>query len=625
MINGFLRVAAVAPEHKVADVDFNVSKILESILDLEAQGVDVVVFPELSITGCSCGDLFLNAGLLMAAESGLKKIAERTSSLNIDTIVGLPMAGRFGRVSNCAAFVSDGVVSIVGKSILSAEQRRWFAPSEDAFSSMFESHGARIAIEFGDELLAPIPQSSKYTMAGAHVIFNLSAIGATVGVNSYIRAQIISHSAKCNCAYVFSSAGNGESSTDLSFLPLTAIAEDGNILGCNDTRDFLNSPYVIADVDLAAISHNRLRKSAFDEAASRTSVIPSSSRMIPDCTDTNQLPIYRNISSDPFMPSDELQINDVCSEITSIQMGGLARRLKAVGSNKIVVGISGGLDSTLALLVAVSTIKKIGGDVKDILGVTMPGFGTTDRTYDNALKLMALLGVSQQEISIVDAVKQHFADINHDISIHDVTYENSQARERTQILMDVANQFGGIVLGTGDLSELALGWATYNGDHMSMYGINAGVPKTVIRYVVKWYADMASDTSLTELLYDILDTPISPELTPADDSGNIKQKTEDLVGPYELHDFFIYYTLKYGFSPGRIFIMAKIAFKNTYDDSTIKKWLKIFYRRFFNQQFKRSCLPDGPKVFDVSLSPRGGWIMPSDASSALWQKEVDKL
>lgn len=625
MINGFLRVAAVAPEHKVADVDFNVSKILESILDLEAQGVDVVVFPELSITGCSCGDLFLNAGLLMAAESGLKKIAERTSSLNIDAIVGLPMAGRFGRVSNCAAFVSDGAVSIVGKSLLSAEQRRWFAPSEDAFSSMFESHGARIAIEFGDELLAPIPQSSKYAMAGAHVIFNLSAIGATVGANSYIRAQIISHSAKCNCAYVYSSAGNGESSTDLSFLPLTVIAEDGNILGCNDTRDFLNSPYVIADVDLAAISHNRLRKSAFDEAASRTSVIPSSSRMIPDCTDTNQLPIYRNISSAPFMPSDELQINDVCSEITSIQMGGLARRLKAVGSNKIVVGISGGLDSTLALLVAVSTIKKIGGDVKDILGVTMPGFGTTDRTYDNALKLMALLGVSQQEISIVDAVKQHFADINHDISIHDVTYENSQARERTQILMDVANQFGGIVLGTGDLSELALGWATYNGDHMSMYGINAGVPKTVIRYVVKWYADMASDTSLTELLYDILDTPISPELTPADDSGNIKQKTEDLVGPYELHDFFIYYTLKYGFSPGRIFIMAKIAFKNTYDDSTIKKWLKIFYRRFFNQQFKRSCLPDGPKVFDVSLSPRGGWIMPSDASSALWQKEVDKL
>lgn len=625
MINGFLRVAAVAPEHKVADVDFNVSKILESILDLEAKGVDVVVFPELSITGCSCGDLFLNAGLLMAAESGLKKIAERTSSLNIDAIVGLPMAGCFGRVSNCAALVSDGDVSIVGKGILSAEQRRWFAPSEVAFSSMFESHGAKIAIEFGDEMLAPIPQSSKYAMAGAQVIFNLSAIGATVGANSYIRAQIISHSAKCNCAYVYSSAGNGESSTDLSFLPLTVIAEDGNILGCNDTRDFLNSSYVIADVDLAAISHNRLRKSALDEVASRTSVISSSNRMISDCTDIIQLPIYRNISSNPFIPLDELQINDVCSEITSIQMGGLARRLKAVGSNKIVVGISGGLDSTLALLVAVSTIKKIGGDVKDILGVTMPGFGTTDRTYDNALKLMALLGVSQQEISIVDAVKQHFADINHDISIHDVTYENSQARERTQILMDVANQFGGIVLGTGDLSELALGWATYNGDHMSMYGINAGVPKTVIRYVVKWYADMASDTSLTELLYDILDTPISPELTPADDSGNIKQKTEDLVGPYELHDFFIYYTLKYGFSPGRIFIMAKIAFKNTYDDSTIKKWLKIFYRRFFNQQFKRSCLPDGPKVFDVSLSPRGGWIMPSDASSALWQKEVDKL
>lgn len=625
MINGFLRVAAVAPDHRVADVDFNVERIIDSIHSLEELGVDVAVFPELCITGYTCGDLFLNASLLDNAEKGLKRIAECNAKMHIDVIVGLPMICSGSRVSNCAALVSNGNVEIVKKNYLSSNERRWFSSSDDSCLAIFESHGAKIGIEFGRELLMPIPQSSHLALGGAHVIFNLSAIEATVGKLSYLSSVVSQQSARCNCAYVYASAGFGESSTDMAYLPQVLIAENGVILESNNPHDFLSNPTVVADVDVAAISFDRLKKSEIDDCVIKNNVITTFDGLICDCDDITILPKYRVVNSLPFLPLDKSQIDEKCSEISAIQFCGLARRLKAVGSNRIVVGISGGLDSTLALLVAAHTIKCIGGDVKDIIGVTMPGFGTTDRTYDNALKLMKLLGITMREISIVNAVKQHFNDIGHDLAVHDVTYENSQARERTQILMDVANQVGGIVLGTGDLSELALGWATYNGDHMSMYGVNADVPKTLIRYVVKWYADNANDNALREVLYDIIDTPISPELTPADESGNIKQKTEDLVGPYELHDFFIFYTLRYGFTPGRIFILARKAFENAYDESVIKKWMKVFYRRFFNQQFKRSCLPDGPKVGSVGISPRGDLRMPSDASSALWLKAVDEL
>ena len=625
MINGFLRVAAVAPEHRVADVDFNVERIIDSIHSLEELGVDVAVFPELCITGYTCGDLFLNASLLDNAEKGLKRIAECSAKMHIDVIVGLPMICSGSRVSNCAALVSNGNVEIVKKNYLSSNERRWFSSSDDSCLAIFESHGAKIGIEFGRELLMPIPQSSHLALGGAHVIFNLSAIEATVGKLSYLSSVVSQQSARCNCAYVYASAGFGESSTDMAYLPQVLIAENGVILESNNPHDFLSNPTVVADVDVAAISFDRLKKSEIEDCVIKNNVITTFDGLISDFDDKTVLPKYRVINSLPFLPAAKSQIDKRCSEISAIQTCGLARRLKAVGSNRIVVGISGGLDSTLALLVAANTIKTIGGDVKDIVGVTMPGFGTTDRTYDNALKLMRLLGITMREIPIVKAVKQHFNDIGHDLAVQDVTYENSQARERTQILMDVANQVGGIVLGTGDLSELALGWATYNGDHMSMYGVNADVPKTLIRYVVKWYADNANDNALREVLYDIIDTPISPELTPADESGNIKQKTEDLVGPYELHDFFIYYTLKYGFTPGRIFILARKAFENVYDEIVIKKWMKVFYRRFFNQQFKRSCLPDGPKVGNVGISPRGDLRMPSDASSALWLKAVEEL
>lgn len=625
MTNGFLRVAAVAPEHRVADVDFNVECIIESMRNLENEGVDIAVFPELCVTGYTCADLFHNATLLHAAEKGLKQIAEATADMNMDVIVGLPMLCGGGRISNCAALISKSNIEIIEKKYLSVDQRRWFSQTDDAYYSIFESHGVKIGIEIGEDLLVPIQPSCHLAMSGAQVIFNLSAMEAVVGRQSYVESLVSLQSAQCGCAYVYASAGYGESSTDMTFLPRTIIAECGAILECNDSKEFLSSPCVIADVDVAAIASDRLRRGAIDDCARRNNVITSFDGLISDCDNVSVMPKYRNVNTHPFIPCGDEQIVERCSEIAAIQMGGLARRLKAIGNNKIVVGISGGLDSTLALLVAVNTIKKIGGSVSDIVGITMPGFGTTDRTYDNALKLMRILGVTMREIPIVKAVEQHFEDINHDISTHDVTYENSQARERTQILMDVANQVGGIVLGTGDLSELALGWATYNGDHMSMYGINADVPKTLIRNIVKWYADNASEDSLREVLYDIVDTPISPELTPADENGNIKQKTEDLVGPYELHDFFLYYTLRYGFSPGRIWVLAQKAFDGAYNDATIKKWMRVFYRRFFNQQFKRSCLPDGPKIGSVGLSPRGDWRMPSDASSALWLKMVDEL
>ena len=636
MTNGFLRIASVAPEHKVGDVEFNVSKIIESMHSLEEKRVEIAVYPELCITGYTCGDLFHNATLLKAAQCGLDKIASASRELNVHVIVGLPVAKEDGCVVNCAAFVHGGEVEFIEKTFIPTYnefyERRWFAPASDRNVRTFESHGVEIGIEICEDLWVPVPPSSMLAMSGAKVIFNLSASDDLIGKYSYLRSLIQQQSARCICAYAYASAGFGESSTDVVFLPKTIIAENGTILSENDKNDFLDNPMVVVDVDIAALDRDRFHTTTFVDCARCNGVDGGSYLSVNDCEDASaHAPEYRSVTPTPFVPATDGLIDSRCTEITTIQESGLARRLKAVGSNKIVVGISGGLDSTLALLVAVNTLRRIGGDVKDIIGVTMPGFGTTDRTYDNAIKLMRLLGVTIREIPIAKAVNQHFSDIGHDPAIHDVTYENSQARERTQILMDIANQTGAIVLGTGDLSELALGWATYNGDHMSMYGVNSGVPKTLVKYVVRWYASVfgrLADSSSEELkatLLDIIDTPISPELTPADENGNIKQKTEELVGPYELHDFFLYYMLRYGFSPGRVWILARKAFDGVYDERTIKHWMKTFYRRFFNQQFKRSCLPDGPKVGSVCLSPRGDWRMPSDASSRLWLSAVEAL
>lgn len=634
MTNGFLRVAAVAPEHRVADVDFNVEKIIQAINALESKGVEVAVFPELCITGYTCGDLFHNATLLDAASNGLDTIRQVVEKLNIHVIVGLPLRKTDG-VANCAALIRGSKVDIVEKSFLPTYnefyERRWFvARNTDEHEKCFESHGATIGIEICEDLWVPTPPSCFMAMSGAQVIFNLSASDDLIGKHAYLLSLLRQQSARCLCGYVYASAGYGESTTDLVFLPKTIIAENGTILAENNRKDFVDTAthFVISDIDIEALNRDRMHTTSFGDCARRYSNLSSLDEDFMKAEihyDKDILPEYRAIDPHPFVPTLDQDIDRRCDEITTIQECGLARRLNAVGSSRLVVGISGGLDSTLALLVAVGTMRKIHRPMTDIIGVTMPGFGTTGRTYNNAIKLMKCLGIDIREISIAPAVEQHFKDIGQDIDCHDVTYENSQARERTQILMDLANKENALVLGTGDLSELALGWATYNGDHMSMYAVNSGVPKTLVKYLVRYYSNTSLDKELRDILTDIIETPISPELIPADSKGNIVQKTEDLVGPYELHDFFLYYMLRYGFSPGRVWILAKKAFAGGYDDATIKHWMIVFYKRFFSQQFKRSCLPDGPKVGSVCLSPRGDWRMPSDATSALWLKEVKSL
>lgn len=630
MTNGFLRIASVAPIHKVADVEFNVSRIQELMVSLERKGVEIAVFPELCITGYTCADLFHNQTLLAAAQEGLEAIRRISETMNLHVIVGLPRR-KGDALMNSAAFVHEGVVEYIDKTYLPSYnefyEKRWFKSADPETQRTFRSHGAIIGIEICEDLWAPIPPSSYLALKGAQIVFNLSASDDQIGKHNYLLSLIRQQSGRCVCAYAYSSAGFGESTTDLVFLPKTVICENGSILDTNEPADYTGDHVVIADVDIEAIARDRMHLTTFSDCAGLNGCInnydgASVSNLI---YDTGQKIEYRRVDPHPFVPASDERLAERCREITVIQECGLASRLAAIGQPKIVVGISGGLDSTLALLVAVSTMKRLGRPMNDIIAVTMPGFGTTDRTYTNALSLMEHLGVNMREIPIGPAVTLHFKDIGQNPEVHDVTYENSQARERTQILMDLANRVGGIVLGTGDLSELALGWATYNGDQMSMYGINAGVPKTLVRFLVHYYAVSSQDEVLHDTLLDIIDTPISPELTPADSEGNIQQKTESFVGPYELNDFFLYYMLRYGFSPTRVFILALNAFDGKYDRGELIKWLKVFYRRFFSQQFKRSCMPDGPKVGSVCLSPRGDWRMPSDASAALWLKEVDKL
>ncbi|MDE6049740.1 MAG: NAD(+) synthase [Paramuribaculum sp.] len=626
MTNGFVRVAAATPFVKIANIDANVSEIITIAEKLEAHGVEIAVFPELCITGYTCADLFHSSLLLAKAAEGIETLLMWSRSHKIHLIVGAPVV-MDGGIANCAIFLHDGEKETVVKSYLPEYnefyERRWFVPSSKEQKAVFESHDIRIGIEICEDLWVPVPPSSYQAMQGADIIFNLSASDDTIGKYHYTKTLICQQSARCICGYVYASAGKGESSTDLVFSPKTLIAENGTLLQAND-RWNPEEKFIIADIDVEALRRDRFHNTSFSECMRRHDITQSLAPL-PTGVDFNYELQGRTIQQRPFVPADDNLRDERCTEIVNIQTTGLATRLSAINCSKIVIGISGGLDSTLALLVAARTFDRMKLDRKGIIGVTMPGFGTTDRTYDNAVKLMHELGISVREISIAPAVLQHFSDIGHTTDVHDVTYENSQARERTQIIMDIANAENGIVLGTGDLSELALGWATYNGDHMSMYGINVGVPKTLVRYLVHWFAVRTENEGLNKTLLDIIDTPISPELTPAAKDGTILQKTEDLVGPYDLHDFFLYYTLRYGFSSKRIFYLAKSAFKEEFDDTIVLKWLKIFFRRFFSQQFKRSCLPDGPKVGSVCLSPRGDWRMPSDASSALWLKELDEI
>lgn len=637
---GFVNVAAAIPSARVADVKYNMSEVATLLFKAEAEGVEVVVFPELSLTGYSCQDLFGQQTLLVAAEEAMVQLLNDTQQLDVIGIVGAPVPYR-NLLLNCGVVFQHGrILGIVPKTFLpnynEFYEKRWFASSDDIDTDVIHyagntntitpepqlfvtDSGVKFGVELCEDLWAPTPCSNTLALAGADIVFNLSASDELIGKHHYLLSLLSQQSARMLCGYVYSGCGFGESTQDVVYGGNALIYENGTCLA-RSKRFSIDAQLVVSSIDV-----ERLRA----ERRKNTSFVMAQRGVEPCCFETDSVSSHtfklnRTVEAHPFIPK-AADMAESCEEIFNIQVAGLAKRLVHTHCQNVVIGISGGLDSTLALLVCVKTFDKLGYDRKGIVGVTMPGFGTTDRTYNNALTLMQSLGISNREISICASVTQHFKDICHDINVHDVTYENGQARERTQILMDISNQVGGLVIGTGDLSELALGWATYNGDHMSMYGVNSSIPKTLIKYLVRFVADSGIDQQSHDTLYDILDTPISPELIPADENGNIKQKTEDLVGPYELHDFFLYYFLRFGFGPQKIFMLAQNAFADTYDDVTIKKWLRTFVWRFFTQQFKRSCLPDGPKVGSVTLSPRGDWRMPSDAVATVWLDECEKL
>lgn len=640
---GYVKVAAAIPAVKVADCVFNAGQTEKQILEADEKGVQIIVFPELNLTAYSCGDLFGQRLLLEQAEMALMQVMNNTRQLDIISIVGMPVLLN-SSLLNCAVVFQKGkILGVVPKSYLpnykEFYEQRWFV-SADAYPNtmtvrlcgqvvpcssqlLFDTPDVCFGIEICEDVWAPVPPSSYLALQGAEVIFNLSADTENISKHQYLCSLLAQQSARCLSGYVFSSCGFGESTTDVVFAGNALIYENGSLLAKNDRFSF-DEQLVISEIDVERLRTERQMNTTLG-ASVRNHYSAAFQHIQTEFVSSKEGEFTRIVEPHPFVPAGGKLLDERCEEIFSIQMAGLAKRLVHTSSKTVVVGISGGLDSTLALLVCVKTFDKLGLSREGIVGITMPGFGTTDRTYNNALDLMRSLGVTIKEISIKEACIQHFQDIGHDMSVHDVTYENGQARERTQILMDYANKVGGLVIGTGDLSELALGWATYNGDHMSMYGVNASIPKTLVRYLVNWVALTGVDDDSKATLLDIIDTPISPELIPADEQGNIKQKTEDLVGPYELHDFFLYHFLRFGSRPAKIFFLAQKAFDGVYDDETIKKWLKNFCRRFFIQQFKRSCLPDGPKVGSVSLSPRGDWRMPSDASAALWIKECEEL
>lgn len=645
----YLRAVSAVPDIQVGNPCFNTEKIIEKISEAAAENADIVVFPELCITGYSCGDLFLQEQLLNTSDKCICAIAEATSKYDCLVTVGAPV--RIGyQLFNCAVFMSAGIIcGIVPKTFVNNYNERCFASadelkiSEICFSDICKNceddycipvgsnlvfeykNFAKIAVESGEDLFAPLPESTLLALGGAEVILNPSATNETAGQRDYRRENVRQQSERCICAYVFASAGECESTTDMIYPGHSVIAENGKIICENDK--IIDSDYlIVSDIDLGKIKSERMKNKLFLHSVSSYSAMTDIEKIVIESENND---VYGNgdyafVDKSPFIPSDKKEKTSKCMSIFEMQTAALRKRIK-ITNGKTVIGVSGGLDSTLALLVCVNAMKSLGRDTKDVIAVTLPCFGTTDRTYNNALRLMELLGVTAKEVNIREACTIHCRDIEHDINKIDVTFENVQARERTQILMDIASDVGGFVVGTGDLSELALGWCTYNADHMSMYGVNASIPKTLMREIIRSISESEDFCNCADVLQDVVATPVSPELLPPDENGKIAQETEDIVGPYILHDFFIYYCLRYGFTPAKIYNLAVKAFEDEFDGETILKWLKIFYRRFFSQQFKRSCMPDGVKTDCVGLSPRGEFNMPSDASSAAWLNELEKL
>lgn len=640
MKHGFVRVAAATPFVKVADCEQNADRIIELINIAAEKEIKLIVFPELSVTGYTCGDLFLQDTLLGRAQEEVKRIKEHTKSMDVVVVIGFPYAMN-DKLYNTAAVIQRGkVLGLVPKSsipnYIDFYELRHFTPGfikpvvvpfldENIYFGtgiLFQCTNMpdfTFGVEIGEDLWIPQSPSISHCTAGAYIIANPSASDVTIGKDSYRRDLVNQQSAKLVCGYINANAGEGESTTDLVFAGHNMIAENGKMLSESSVYE---NGITQSEVDLSMLkSERRRRNTYFGQVSTEYVVVPFS---LCEEDTLSEIPLTRLIASSPFVPTNKEDRESRCRDIINIQVQGLKTRLAHIGTKHAIIGLSGGLDSTLAILIVHKTFERLNLDKKGIIAVTMPCFGTTDRTYRNAIILAECLGVTLKEIPIRDAVELHFRDIGHDKEKHDITYENSQARERTQILMDLANMYNGIVIGTGDLSELALGWATYNGDHMSMYAVNSSVPKTLVQHLVSYSCELATDNKLKAVLQDILDTPVSPELLPPKE-GEINQKTEEIVGPYELHDFYLYYIMRFGFEPSKIYRLAKIAFAEKYPDDVLLKWLKIFYRRFFAQQYKRSCLPDGPKVGSVSLSPRGALRMPSDASSAMWMKELEKL
>ena len=634
MKNGFVKVAAATPDIRVADVEFNTQNIINAMEEAQKNGAKILVFPELCVTGYTCSDLFDHSVLLKASRKALLEIAENTNDKDMLVFVGAPLEVN-GKLYNVAAAMNQGeIIGFTTKTFLpnygEFYEMRQFTPGpqtvrEITFEGkkipfgpqiLFQAEGMEelvVAAEICEDVWSPVPPSIQAALEGATVIVNCSASDETIGKDTYRRALISGQSARLISGYIYANAGEGESTTDLVFGGHNIIAENGTVL--KESSRYVNE-IIYSELDLQRITGERRKNTTFQPLDEETLV------RVPFTVEETKTFLTRTFPKKPFVPSDEQTRAQRCEEILTIQAMGLKKRLAHTNARTAVVGISGGLDSTLALLVTARAFDMLGRDKKDIIAVTMPCFGTTDRTYQNACEMSKKVGATLIEVPIADAVNVHFRDIGHDPEDHSVTYENCQARERTQVLMDIANKTWGMVIGTGDLSELALGWATYNGDHMSMYGVNASVPKTLVRHLVKYAADDTKDEALKNVLYDVLDTPVSPELLPPKD-GDIAQKTEDLVGPYELHDFFLYFMLRFGYEPSKIFRIAGMTFDGEYDKETIFKWLETFCRRFFSQQFKRSCLPDGPKVGTVALSPRGDWRMPSDACVAVWMKDLE--
>lgn len=634
MKNGFVKVAAATPDIRVADVEFNTQNIINAMEEAQKNGAKILVFPELCVTGYTCSDLFDHSVLLKASRKALLEIAENTNDKDMLVFVGAPLEVN-GKLYNVAAAMNQGeIIGFTTKTFLpnygEFYEMRQFTPGpqtvrEITFEGKKIPFGPQIlfqaeemeelvvAAEICEDVWSPVPPSIQAALEGATVIVNCSASDETIGKDTYRRALISGQSARLISGYIYANAGEGESTTDLVFGGHNIIAENGTIL--KESSRYVNE-IIYSELDLQRITGERRKNTTFQPLDEETLV------RVPFTVEETKTFLTRTFPKKPFVPSDEQTRAQRCEEILTIQAMGLKKRLAHTNARTAVVGISGGLDSTLALLVTARAFDMLGRDKKDIIAVTMPCFGTTDRTYQNACEMSKKVGATLIEVPIADAVNVHFRDIGHDPEDHSVTYENCQARERTQVLMDIANKTWGMVIGTGDLSELALGWATYNGDHMSMYGVNASVPKTLVRHLVKYAADDTTDEALKNVLYDVLDTPVSPELLPPKD-GDIAQKTEDLVGPYELHDFFLYFMLRFGYEPSKIFRIACMTFDGEYDKETIFKWLETFCRRFFSQQFKRSCLPDGPKVGTVALSPRGDWRMPSDACVAVWMRDLE--